>query len=84
MALHDLLKKQIRMMLTGFTETSKGNIYPLIMGEIEKTIIIVVLEETKFNYVQASRILGVGRSTLYRKIKEHNIQEAPKEASLDF
>lgn len=76
MALHDLLKKQIRTMLTGFTEVSKGNVYPLIMEEIEKTIILVVLEETKFNYVQAARILGMGRSTLYRKIEALKIDKS--------
>lgn len=68
-SLHDILKKNIKKMILGIGDNEKGNIHPLIMQEIEKNIIEVVLKETKNNYLKASRILGIGRNTLYRKIK---------------
>jgi transcriptional regulator with PAS, ATPase and Fis domain len=39
----------------------------------EKDKILRVLEETNFNQKEASRMLGVNRSTLYRKLKAYNI-----------
>jgi DNA-binding protein Fis len=68
LSLHDFLKREIRRMLTGIEKDKFGNIYSLIIKEVEKSIIILVLEETKFNYLLASKLLGISRSTLYRKI----------------
>jgi two-component system nitrogen regulation response regulator GlnG len=55
-------------MIGAMGKNSRGNIYPLIMHEIERYIIKLVLEETRFNFVNAARILGIGRSTLYRRV----------------
>jgi len=55
-------------MITGIG-SSKGNIHPLIMQEIEAYIIDIVLRETAYNLLAASKILGISRSTLYRKIE---------------
>jgi len=71
--LHDILKKNIKKMISGIGNNEKGNIHPLIMQEIEKNIIEVVLQETKYNYLKSSRLLGIGRNTLYRKIKTLNL-----------
>lgn len=72
-SIHELLKKEIGKMIDGIGRTGQGNIYPLLMGEVEKSIINLVLEETNYNYLVASRILGMSRSTLYRKIDILNI-----------
>lgn len=69
MTLYELLNREIKRMATGIGTHNKGNIHPLIMNEIEKYIIEIVLEETKYNYLAASKMLGIGRSTLYRKIE---------------
>ena len=68
-ALYDVLKSDIQRMIHGVGNEEKGNIHPLIMQEVEKYLIKVVLEETRHNYVRAARVLGIGRSTLYRKIE---------------
>ena len=73
MSIHELLKKEVSKMIDGIGRTGQGNIYPLLMGEVEKSIINLVLQETNFNYLVASRILGMSRSTLYRKIDTLNI-----------
>ncbi len=44
------------------------------LKHIEKKTIISALEHYKFNMSKAAINLGISRSTLYRKIKEHNIE----------
>lgn len=69
MSIHDLLKKEISKMIVGIGRNGQGNIYPLLKNEFERSIIELVLQETDYNYFIASRMLGISRSTLYRKIE---------------
>ena len=48
-------------------------IIPLV--EVEKRAILSALEYTKGDRVMAAHLLGIGRTTLYRKLKEYEIQE---------
>lgn len=45
----------------------------LSLEEIEKIAIIKTLEELKGNIALASKVLGIGRTTLYRKIEKYNL-----------
>ena len=78
LSLFDLLQREIKKMISGIGRQEQGNIYPLIMREVEKTIIELVLQEAHFNCLLASRILGISRSSLYRKIESLKIT-IPKE-----
>jgi len=49
----------------------KNKILPL--SEIEKIYIKGVLEEVKGNKKKACKLLGIGKTTLYNKIKEYNL-----------
>jgi two-component system nitrogen regulation response regulator GlnG/two-component system response regulator HydG len=55
------------------TNTTQDEI--LTLAQLEKQHIRMVLEITDYNYTEASRKLGISRSTLWRKIKEFNIEE---------
>lgn len=72
-SLYDFLRKEIQQMILGIGTHNKGNIYPLVIGEIERSIIKIVLEETNNNLFASAKILGISRSTLYRKIKDLRI-----------
>ena len=74
-SLHDFLRCEVKKMVTSLGKNERGNIYPLIMGEIEKSIILLVLEETNYNYLRTARILGIGRSTLYRRMEMLGIKK---------
>lgn len=50
-----------------------SNLYPAVIGEVEKAIISLALKEVKGNQLKASRILGINRNTLRSKIKEHDL-----------
>jgi DNA-binding NtrC family response regulator len=49
----------------------KDEILPL--EELERRAIIRTLRETNNDKVAASRILGIGKTTLYRKLKQYNV-----------
>ena len=43
------------------------------LNELEKQAIIDTLAKTDNNREKATKILGIGERTLYRKIKEYNL-----------
>jgi DNA-binding NtrC family response regulator len=47
---------------------------PLSMKEMEKIHIIRILETAGWNQTEASKILGIGYNTLWRKMKEYGIK----------
>ncbi|MEO7423943.1 MAG: sigma-54 dependent transcriptional regulator [Fibrobacteria bacterium] len=49
----------------------------LTLAELEKNYIRKALEICNRNHTEAARRLGISRSTLWRKLKEHGIEEAP-------
>ncbi len=46
----------------------------LPLAEMEKRAIVNALQHTKGDRVMTAHLLGIGRTTLYRKIKEYGIQ----------
>jgi two-component system response regulator HydG/two-component system response regulator AtoC len=44
------------------------------LKEVEKIYIKRVLDQNEWNKLKASRILGIDRKTLYKKIKEYNLE----------
>ncbi|WP_053954924.1 sigma-54-dependent Fis family transcriptional regulator [Inediibacterium massiliense] len=50
----------------------------LSLEEIEKIAITKTLQEVDGNMVRASKILGIGRSTLYRKIEKYHLEHVLK------
>lgn len=69
MTLHEMLEKHVKAMVLSMGDYEKGNIYPLIMQEVERSLILLTFAQTKNNYVKSARILGISRSTLYRKLE---------------
>ena len=45
------------------------------LEDVEKQYIVKVLEDSEGNKAKAAEILGIGLTTLYRKLKEYNIEE---------
>lgn len=58
--------------ITNITTTSKINLNE-IKAKAEKDAILKVLQQTKGNKTEAAKMLGLSRSTLYSKLREHNI-----------
>lgn len=77
-SMYDFLKKEVKKMVLSLGRHEKGNLYGLIMNEMERNVITLVLEETRYNYFQTARILGISRSTLYRRTQALGIQKTEK------
>ncbi len=43
------------------------------LKEVEESTIMQILSDSRFNMSATARILGIGRSTLYRKLKKYNV-----------
>jgi two-component system response regulator HydG len=43
------------------------------LDELERRAILRTLRETAGDKLQAARILGIGKTTLYRKLKQYNL-----------
>jgi len=53
------------------TAAEEGRILPI--AELEKRAILATLEQLKGDKLLAARMLGIGKTTLYRKLKEYGV-----------
>jgi Fis family transcriptional regulator len=51
-----------------------GDLYQLVIGEVEKPLFRAVLIYTKGNQSEAAEILGINRGTLRKKLKAYKLQ----------
>ena len=51
-----------------------GDLYQLVMGEVEKPLFRAVLIYTNGNQSEAADILGINRGTLRKKLKDYKLQ----------
>ena len=51
-----------------------GDLYQLVMGEVERPLFRAVLVYTKGNQSEAAEILGINRGTLRKKLKAYKLQ----------
>jgi DNA-binding NtrC family response regulator len=47
----------------------------MTLSQIEKRTIIEALDYTKGDYNTAAQLLGIGRTTLYRKLKKYRLED---------
>jgi DNA-binding protein Fis len=60
----------IDMLVEYLVDNKVKGIHPLIMGEVEKRLIVKVLERSRGNKLQAAKLLGMSRNTFHRKIQK--------------
>jgi len=71
---HPILKENIGdsidLLVEYLVDNNVEGIHPLIMGEVEKRLIIRVLERSRGNKLQAAKRLGLSRNTFSRKVRK--------------
>jgi DNA-binding NtrC family response regulator len=76
--------KFIESRLHGFMRNIKKletfNLYDMVIPEVEKSLIMMVMKETRGNQIKAAQLLGINRNTLRSKIEKLGIK--PKEIGL--
>jgi len=50
-----------------------GDLYDLVMGEVERPLFEAVMKYTRGNQSQAAGILGINRGTLRKKLKTYEL-----------
>ena len=70
--------KFVESKLQGFMHNikrfEKFNLYDMVIPEVERSLILMVMKETKGNQVKAAKLLGINRNTLRSKIKKLGIK----------
>jgi len=50
-----------------------GDLYQLVLSEVEKPLLDTVLRHTQGNQTRAADLLGINRGTLRKKLKEYGL-----------
>jgi Fis family transcriptional regulator len=50
-----------------------GDLYQLVLGEVERPLFEAVLDYTNGNQSEAAEILGINRGTLRKKLRTYNL-----------
>jgi Fis family transcriptional regulator len=53
--------------------TVPGNLYEMVLGEVEQPLLKAVLDYTRGNQSKAADVLGINRGTLRKKLKEYGL-----------
>jgi Fis family transcriptional regulator len=58
---------------TSLNGNRPGNLYDLVLGEVERPLFKAVMDYTHGNQSQAAGILGINRGTLRKKLKTYSL-----------
>lgn len=72
--LRRLVERKARTLLLNVQSAGSGEIYHLILGEIERLLLQVVLDETNGNQLRTADLLGINRNTLRKKIRTLGVE----------
>ncbi|HEC24658.1 MAG TPA: sigma-54-dependent Fis family transcriptional regulator [bacterium] len=69
----DIIKRRIKSYIEKIKDTETNDIYKSIMNLTEKTIIEEILTLHNYNQLKVSKLLGINRNTLRKKINEYGL-----------
>jgi len=73
LGLETYLEHKVENFVKGMRNGSARNLHPMLMSAVERPLIVLALQETKGNQIQAAELLGLNRNTLRRKIQDLHI-----------
>jgi two-component system, NtrC family, nitrogen regulation response regulator GlnG len=73
-SLEALVDMKLRECFAHMDRMETGDIYSVVLQQVERPLICFVLEKTRSNQVKAADILGINRNTLRKKIQELGIE----------
>lgn len=75
-ALRDLTHVDARLPVSAFTSGERAAIAKVVpLADMEKNAIVNALRLLKGDRMMAARLLGIGKTTLYRKLKEYGLSD---------
>ncbi len=73
LSLEEIVRSKLTQFLEKFDRLEAMDLYDTILQMVERPLISLVLQKTKYNQIQAARVLGINRNTLRKKIRELKI-----------
>ena len=74
LSLETLVEQKLNSAMQGIEKLEQGDLYNLVLAQVERPLIRCVLENTGGNQLRAADILGLNRNTLRKKIRELEIE----------
>jgi DNA-binding protein Fis len=65
----------IPLTMLPFVDAKEGEIYKSVIGSVESSLLDSILRLKRGNQVQASKLLGINRNTLRKKMVEFNLDK---------
>jgi len=72
-SIKEFLEEKLKRYLKEMTQLENCNLYDTVLSEVERSLITIVLKETRGNQFRAAKTLGINRNTLRAKINEYKI-----------
>lgn len=72
-SIREFLEEKLKRYLKEMMKLETCNLYDAVHSEVERSLIDIILRETRGNQLKAAKTLGVNRNTLRAKIKEYKI-----------
>jgi two-component system nitrogen regulation response regulator GlnG len=73
LSLEGIVDIKLRGSFTNMERMGSGDLYDVVIEQVERPLIRFVLEKTRGNQVKAAEILGINRNTLRKKIQDLDI-----------
>jgi two-component system nitrogen regulation response regulator GlnG len=74
LSLEGIVDLKLRDSFSNMERMESGDVYAMVLEQVERPLIRFVLEKTRGNQVRAADILGINRNTLRKKITELGIE----------
>jgi two-component system nitrogen regulation response regulator GlnG len=74
LSLEGIVDTKLRACLVNMDKMESGDLYDVVIEQVERPLIRFVLEKTRWNQVKAADILGINRNTLRKKIQDLGIE----------
>ena len=71
--LHQHTEEALNQYFANLNGDRPGDLYDLVLGEVERPLFKVVMQHTRGNQCQAADILGINRGTLRKKLKTYSL-----------
>ncbi len=78
-SIKDFFDAKLSKYIKELVSVGNSGLHTSVMGEVEKTLIELVLRETGGNQVRAANALGITRTTLRTKIRNYGLNGSPQD-----
>lgn len=72
--LSDHVRRSVDQYFDRINGHSAAGLYAMVIGEVEKPLIETVLKHVSYNQTKASKVLGISRSTLHKKMVQYGLE----------